>query len=417
MKTTDSTHLRTPAPSQGATGATLVRAALLAAATLATTAACNDSSSLPLPSAASQVLFSPEGNNLWAYGTEPPFTAQKVNTANHGFDVTPEDPGDAVEDPNGWDINGQICFFRQAGATYMVSGEDTHQPDPPAGWGIFRLDGAGVGGFSIERVGRLVPTYQPTPDGPDNFGCGLLSDGRLVTTDIGNNELGAANGQLTVWFPPLDRFEVPYCKIDLELATGQQVWISPGDDVYVVSPRPAPQSSATASGVFRYRGPFPTSPDAAGGCGRVDALGSPLADSLRKEKVLAAGDHGLVSPSGIVGTPGGHFYVSSVITGVINEYDADWKFVRTVLSPPAGESIGATTYSTGTPLGLALGRDGTLYYADIGIVFNGSSFGPGRRNGSVRRIVFTDGEPGAPETIATGLLFPDALGLWPPDID
>jgi len=414
VKTIGSTTLRTPAARCGTHFSTAARTLLLGATALAWTAACNDGASSPRPGASRQVLFSPEGNNLWAYDTAPPFEAQRVNTANHAFDDAPEDPGDVPQDPNGWDINGQICFRRERGVTLMVSGEDTHQPDPPAGWGIFRLDGASVGDFSIERVGRLVPTYQPTPDGPDNFGCGFLSDGRLVTTDIGNSVTGDANGQLTVWFPPFDRFEVPYCKIDLHLATGQQVWVSPDDDVYVASPRPAPEPDATASGVFRYRGPFPTSPDAAGGCGRTDALGSPLADSFRKEKVLAAGEHGLVSPSGVVGTPDGRFYVSSVITGVINEYDADWKYLRTVLSPPAGESIGATSYSTGTPLGLALGRDGTLYYADVGIVFRNGGFGPGRRNGSVRRIAFTNGEPGAPEIVASGLMFPDALGLWPP---
>jgi len=393
--------------------ARLARALLLATAAFAWAPACNEASAPPT-NPPRQVLFSPEGNNLWAYETEPPFAAQRVNTANHAFDETPGEPGDGPGDPNGWDINGQVCFFRQGGATLMVSGEDTNQPDPPAGWGIFRVDGSRVGDFAIDRVGRLVPTYQPTADGPDNFGCGFLSDGRLVTTDIGNNEVGPANGQLIVWFPPFDRFEVPYCKIDLRLATGQQVWVAPNDDVYVVSPRPAPEPDATAAGVFRYRGPFPTSPDAAGGCGRTDATGSPLADSMRKEKVVAAGDHGLASPSGIVGTPDGRFYVSSVITGVVNEYDADWNYVRTVLKPPAGESIGETSYSTGTPLGLALGRDGSLFYADIGIVFRNGGFGPGRRNGSVRRIAFTDGEPTAPETVASGLGFPDALGLWPP---
>lgn len=413
MRKTDWSRPERPSPIPAAR-ARRTCAILLCSTALAWSTACDDAAAPASPPAAREVVFSPEGNNLWAYETEPPFGAQRVNTANHAFDETPEDPGDVPQDPDGWDINGQICFFRHRGATFMVSGEDTGQPDPPPGWGVFRVEGARVGGFSIDRIGRLVPTYQPTADGPDTFGCGLLSDGRLVTTDIGNNQFGEANGQLTIWFPPFDRFEVPYCKIDLRLATGQQIWVSPGDDVYVVSPRPAPEPDATASGVFRYRGPFPTSPDASGGCGRTDSLGSPLADSFRKEKVLAAGDHGLASPSGIVGTPDGHFYVSSVITGVINEYDADWRFVRTVLAPPPGDTLGTTTYSTGTPLGLGLSRDGTLWYADIGIVFRGGGFGPGRRNGSLRRIVFTDGEPGAPEVVASGLRFPDALGTWPP---
>ena len=383
--------------------------ALAAATALACIAGCSDTSSLaPLapPADVQQVVFSPEGNNLWAYGTEAPFPAQKVDSANHTFDGTPGDPA-------GWDINGQICLFRRDGKTFLVSGEDTHQPDPPAGWGIFELGGSIVGDFTVARRGRLIPTYQDTPDGPDNFGCGVLSDGRIVTTDIGNSQEGAANGQLVVWFAPFDRLDVAYCKLDLQLATGQQIWVAPNDDIYIASPRPVPEAGATASGVFRYRGPFPTSTDAAGGCGRIDNLGSPLADVLRKEKVLAAGDHGLATPSGVVGTPEGHFFVSSVITGVINEYDADWNFVQTVVAPPAGETLGANSYSTGTPLGLALGRDGTLYYADIGIVYDGAGFGPGRKNGSVRRVTFSEGRPHAPEVVASGLQFPDCLGIGP----
>lgn len=381
-------------------------AALLRVAVLGCIAACSDDAG-PRFDAAAEVVFSPEGNNLWAYSADAPFDARKVIAANHTFDGSPGDPG-------GWDINGQVCFFRQGRTTLMVTGEDTGQPDPPAGWGIFRLDGRGLGDFSAERVGRLVPTYQRTEDQPDPFGCGVLSDGRIVTTDIGNTEAGGATGQLVVWFPPFDRFEVPFCKVDVGIATAQQVWVGPDDSVYLTSPRPTIDASTANSGVFRYVD-LPTSPDASGGCSRRDASGAPLADRVAREKVLAGGADGLATPSGIVGAPDGHFFVSSVITGVINEYDAGWRYLRTVLAPPAGESIGATSYSTGTPLGLALGRDGTLYYADIGIVFRNGGFGPGRKNGSVRRIPLGGGgPPGPPETMAAGLQFPDCLGVWPP---
>lgn len=387
------------------------RTALATLAALAALAACaND----PGTGRIDDVLFSPEGNNLWAYRHDAPFEAQKVIAANHRFDGAPEGPGGSNGDPDGWDINGQICFFRHGGKTFMVTGEDTHQPNPPAGWGIFRLDGHGVGDFSAERVGRLVPNYQDTTDQPDPFGCGVLSDGRIVTTDIGNNADGGATGQLIVWFPPFDRDEVPFCKVDVTIATAQQIWVAPDDTVYVTSPRPVADPDAAGSGVFRYSGILPTSPDAAGGCGRRDAGGAPLADRVVRERVLAGGANGLATPSGIVGGDDGHAFVSSVITGVINEYDADWNYLRTVLAPPAGESIGATTFSTGTPLGLARGSDGTLYYADIGIVFRNGGFGPGQKNGSVRRIRFdADGRAAPPETIAAGLQFPDCLGIWP----
>ena len=67
------------------------------------------------PAKVGTVLFSPEGNNLWAYDTTPPFRSQKINTANHSF-------GDAPSDPKGWDINGQMCTFSMGTKRYLISG-------------------------------------------------------------------------------------------------------------------------------------------------------------------------------------------------------------------------------------------------------------------------------------------------------
>ncbi len=373
-------------------------------------AACGDSSSSSSSAGNDDVVFSPEGNNLWAYETTPPFVSQKVNAANHTFDGTPGNP-------DAWDINGEICHFTKGGKRYLVSGEDTHQPDPPAGWGIFELTGDGVGDFALKtRVARLVPTYQDTPDGPDNYGCAVLSDGRILTTDIGNNAGGAANGQLILWFPPFTGEEISFCKLDLHLATGQGIYVDKHDNLYLNSPRTAVEPDATSAGIFKYSPPYPTSADARGGCGRIDNLGSPLADAIHKERVLAAPDHGLATPSGITGGRNGHFYVASVLSGLINEYDKDWQYVQTVLRPPAGDRISMTkTYTTGTPLGVTVGDDGTLYYADIGIIIRPTGPGPGDHLGSLRRITFNDdGTPNPPETIADNLQFPDGLGVWKP---
>ena len=108
--------------------------------------------------------------------------------------------------------------------------------------------------------------------------------------------------------------------------------------------------------------------------------------------------------------PKNDFYVSSVISGVINEYDANGGYVRTILQPPAEETLGATTFSTGTPLGLGVGPDGTLYYADIGITITSDGIGPGPE-GTVRRIRFVNGQPQPPETMGAGLQYPDGIGV------
>ena len=111
--------------------------------------------------------------------------------------------------------------------------------------------------------------------------------------------------------------------------------------------------------------------------------------------------------------PKNDFYVSSVISGVINEYDANGGYLRTILQPPAGEILGATTFSTGTPLGLGVGPDGTLYYADIGITITSEGIGPGPE-GTVRRIRFVNGQPQPPEIMGAGLQYPDGIGVYAP---
>ncbi len=322
-------------------------------------------------------MFGAEGNNLDAYGTGDPSEVQRVITT-------------AAEDPDGLDINAQICFFPD-GSGRFIAGEDTGQPDPPAGWGIFQLSGTGIGDLEAEQIGKLTPTYQAGAE-PENYGCGVLSDGRMVTTDLGGQAPGdPGNGQFIVWFGDPEGTDQTYCKVDVDIATAQSLLVGPDDEVYVVSARPP------TSGVWRYTD-LPTSADAAGGCGATDATGAPLADSVTREQVLAPGENDVLSPAGIAPSPDGGYYLSSVITGVINEYDADWRFVRTILAPPAGEAIGAdTSLSTGTPLGIGVTPDGTIYYADIGIVNDpDNGFGPGDGTGKVRRIRFVDGEPQAP---------------------
>ena len=69
--------------------------------------------------------------------------------------------------------------------------------------------------------------------------------------------------------------------------------------------------------------------------------------------------------------------------------------------------------STGTPLGIGVGPDGSVYYADIGIV-TPDRVGPGDGTGTVRRIAFdASGTPQAPQLMDEGLAFPDGIGIWP----
>lgn len=348
-------------------------------------AACSDG---PPPNE-SVIVFSGEGNRLNAYAPDDDDAKQTVIQTR-------------AQDPNGLDINAQICFDPD-GSRRFIAGEDTGQPNPPQGWGFFQLEGDEVGFLSATRVGKLTPTYQGSLDNAENYGCGFLSDGRLVTTDVGNQAGGEGDGQLIIWFPPFDSFEVSYCKLDITIGTAGGIYVDPEDNVYVASARVTP-------GIYLYEPPFPTSSDAAGGCGKFDGTGAPLADAIQKSLFIPA-DPNIATPNAIVASPVDTFYISSVINGVIAEYDRQGRFVRRILEPPAGETLGPVPFSTGSPLGLGIDSQGTVYYADIGIVVDSSGVGPGRRTGTVRRIPFENGNPLPPITMDSGLAFPDGIGI------
>lgn len=358
----------------------------------------------PLPDAAA-LVFNGQGNRLDAYSSDPPFEHQRV------IDNAQDDPEE------GLDINAQLCFYESDGTRYLIAGEDTDQEgEGSQGWGIFEVAGDAIGDLEATEVAKLTPTFSGESN-PENYGCGRLSDGRIVTGDVGNQAGGPATGQLIIWFPPFDSFDhVSYCKLDVGIGTAGQIVVGDNDEVYITSS--LGRSESRPSGVYRFDGPYPSGPTPAQGCGQVDTTGAPLADEVRHTLFIPA-DHGLSFPAGLVARPQGGFYASSQASGVINEYADDGTFVRTVLEPPEGDELDADGFTFGSPQGLGIGADGTLYYADIGVVRAPGQdlldIGPGEGAGSVRRITFDDsGEPAEPEVMADGLDYPDGIGVLVP---
>jgi hypothetical protein len=194
-----------------------------------------------------------------------------------------------------------------------------------------------------------------------------------------------------------------FCKIDTRIGTAGSVAIDTQGRVYV--------ASASGLSVLRYLPPFPTGPDAAGGCGRTDASGSPVADVVSREVFLAPA--GFSAFTGLAFAPNGNLYVASVLSGEIGEYDGNGELVRMILAP--GGMF--PPFPTGTPQSLAVDARGTLYYADIDLVGEFPDLGPGP-NGKVRRITFDEANrPRAPEIIREGLAFPDGVAVLPGEDD
>jgi hypothetical protein len=344
------------------------------------------------------LLYSPEGNRLRRYDLDTIDNPPLVE------DILIER---ASMDPNGRDINGQVCPLPD-GSGRFIAGEDTGQPTPPAGWGVFDPDGT--------QVGKLTATYLAAV--PDPFGCAFDPQGRLFTTELGDPGIGTSNGQLIMWFPPYDEFPGPpgaypgtnepstnFCKIATDIGTASSVAVDEQGRVYVASPG--------SFRVLRYLPPFPTSLDPGGGCEASDGLGSPMAESVTME-IFVFDPVNVTTPAGITRARNGNWFIASVLTGVIGEYYPNGTFVRRVLSPPPGET--GLPLSTGHPQGLAVDCEGNLHYADMDLSENGG-IGPGP-DGKVRRISFdAAGNPQPPVIIKDGLDFPDGLGILPGDLE
>ncbi len=307
----------------------------------------------------------------------------------------------AADDPiNGRDSNGTICAIPDGSGRYVL-GEDTGQSAIPPGWGVFSADGV--------QEGKLAATYQT--NGAEPHGCAFDNQARLFTTEVGSQAIGSTNGQLILWFPPYDVFpgapgtypngaiSSNFCKIAVDIGTAGQTVFDAQGRIYV--------TSSGGLKVVRFSPPFPTGPDAAGGCGGIDPQGSPLADSVVREVFLPP--NGLSTYSGIALAPNGNLYIATNLTGTIGEYDLNGNLVRMILNPGPFVSLPIVT---GNPQGITVGPDGTIYYADLALQGTLPSVGPGP-NGKVWRITF-DGSnnPNPPEIVRQNLAFPDGVALF-----
>jgi outer membrane protein assembly factor BamB len=386
-----------------------LRAALLAGLALSTAAA------LPAGAESGQLLYGTEGNRLRRYDIDTigsgalaeDILVERASGSEQGG-------GEGVAGVKR-DINGQICPFLD-GSGRFIAGEDTGQPHPKEGVGVWASDGT--------QIGKLTTRYN-TAQG-EYFGCGFDADGRLFTTDVGTQNFGNPNGQLALWFPPYTVFPGPpgaypntdaistnFCMIANDIGTAGAIAVDAQGRVYV----------AAASGlqILRFSPPFPSGLGPGEGCTAVDANGSPKANSVTREVFATPPPGTLFTFTGLAFAANGNLYTSSVATGEIAEYGPNGQLVRMILDPPGPNIPSTYPIPTGTPQGLAVDAEGSLYYADLNLVGTflplPPDLAPGP-NGSVRRIRFDEnGDPMAPELIRDGLAFPDGVGIFPGNLE
>ena len=205
------------------------------------------------------IVFNGEGNNLNAYDADPPFTKQTVIT-NHD------------DDPNGLDINAQICFFPER----AVGSAGSSPARTPASRTRRRAGGSssssGKHGRRArgEAVGKLTPTYQASNDNAENYGCGFLSDGRVAHDR--HRQPGERRPRTGSSSCGSRRSTTPRCGTARSTSASPRpggIYVDAKNRVYVASARPP------TAGVLRYTGPVPDLRHAEGGCGEKDATGAP----------------------------------------------------------------------------------------------------------------------------------------------
>jgi hypothetical protein len=254
----------------------------------------------------------------------------------------------------------------------------------PDGWGVFKRNGKWAKWvIHVDVDGVFSDDNQPQGT-IDPQGCAFDAEGNFWATDVGHGDPSSADGAFLVFFPGKKKRYDTYCFLDKALgAPGMPIRDDAGN-FYI--PEPA------ALRVTKFSPPFPTS---AADCANPEPL---VTTPPTKTVFLSVANSGLVTPAGIARIPGSdHVYVGSVVVPkIINEYDASGTFVRTVVPTDVPRN----------PLGIDVGADGTVYYAELNL--DPDTFSP--RCGSVSRVRFdASGQPLPPEQLGARLRFPDGV--------
>jgi len=326
-------------------------------------------------------------------------------------DPDPADPGSLSVPPRGGrHLNGKLCFFpRRAGhrGQYLIADDtyreaclDSHPAQArcsvtrhrspffvgkdPDGWAVFKRSGT----WTRQHIHTPWDFSSPQPQGNiDPQGCLFDAKARLFVNDVGHGAARDPDGSLIVFFPGRDKRYSTYCFIDKGLfAPGMPVMDDAGN-VYV--PEPA------AGKITKFSPPFPARP---ADCDNPDHLVATPPTKTVFLPVPGRDTGGLTIPLSMVRVPKtDHWYIDGpILPAIINEYDRDGAFVRNIV--PSGVPK--------NPIGMDVGSDGTLYYAELNL----DPVTLDTRCGSMSMVKFdAGGQPHLPQTIGRTLQFPDGV--------
>ena len=363
---------------------------------------------LPPATRAFDVVMNAQGEFMDAYLVNGgPFPPKVVF-----IDPDPANPDSLASPPArvGRHVNGRMCFFpRGVGHNgQFVASDDTYREacldrDPPQARCAVTSrgsrnyvgtdpDGLGVFGRNGRWKKRHIHTPWNYPAEPqaqgtiDPQGCVFDAQANLWVNDVGSgdplNMDPSQRGSLLVFFPGRRHRYDTYCFVDKNLAQAGMPAMDEAGNIYVPE---------TGMGMmWKYSPPFPTSTADCDNPGRL------VTTPPTKTQFPVPG---ALTPSNIVRVPGtDHWYVASVLlpppAGLINEYDANGVLVRTIAAP--GTVL--------NPLGMDVGSDGTLYFAELNLNPD-TSTGCGR----VSMVRFVGGNPQPPQVLGKNLSFPDGV--------
>jgi len=413
----------------------VVALALVAASLVSITAACSSPKKTVTPEIAPTeqpgavtttvpqdqgVVFSAVDGNIDAYLSVAPFTKQRVVAAGTG--------------PEGTTPHGQICFAPDATKRFVIAETRTPRGFPAtAGWGIYQLTGDNIDTFRVRRVGGWDSPGDMSVDSPTTYGCTFLSDGRLFTTDVGNQRSGPATGRLVEWFSPFDSAAPTPCVIADALATPLSLSSDASGAVYLASAR------TPTAGVWRFRGTFPA---AVTGC--VKATDEPAGEpdptttttetrrnvrppaegptptmppgpaSVTAKRIIDQGSSGLQTPTGVSVAPSGKaLVVTSAADGLIVAFDLFGAQPEVIL--PASQPPSPVVRN---PFAVAITPSGAVIYVDSGpSTIIDSQVIPATNAGSIDQIDTSSSRVRPPITMAEHLNNPDGIGLYlPPSV-